>query len=235
MEVIVLLDGLDSTLLLSLGVGLRQSLGQTAAAVLGNLLQHRQLVEFFFPSRAVTPRHQPAADPTETVRLHDHQDRFAAHENLIGHGLLHAGPGVLVQHLQQRRGPLSSGLGPTAQFGNTGSALSQDDVQEPTGDRQADAGGLGRGGELGLAVLIEDHGIVEASLQVVSACLNLFELLAAAEEFQAVRRCVEVVADGVGLSVDGLTAESIVLGEACDRSVVSEEGSGGASEALGNR
>jgi hypothetical protein len=106
-------------------------------------------------------------------------------------------------------------------------------VQEVAGDRQTDAGGLGRGGELGLAVLVKENRVVEAALQVVTAVEGLFELLAKGEGLVAVRLCVEVGADGVGLSVDRLSAESVFLSDPCDGTIVSEESGGGAGDALG--
>ena len=61
----------------------------------------------------------------------------------------------------------------------------------------------------------------------------MFELLAEAEGFLAVRLCVEVVADGVGLSVDGLSAQAVFVGDAGDGAVASKEGGSGAGDALG--
>jgi hypothetical protein len=139
---------------------------------------------------------------------------------------------VFVQDLQQGCGPLGSSLGQAAEFGNAGGALAEDDAQESAGDGQTDADGLGGGGELGLAVVVEDNGLVEASLQIVIACLGLFELLAEAEGFLAVRLCVEVVADGVGLSVDGLSAELVFFGDTGDGAIASKECRKGAGDAL---
>jgi hypothetical protein len=60
----------------------------------------------------------------------------------------------------------------------------------------------------------------------------LVELLAEAQGFLAVGQAVEVVADGVGLAVDGLSAEAVPLGESCDVAVAAEEDGGGAGEAV---
>jgi hypothetical protein len=158
---------------------------------------------------------------------------LATHEDLIGHGLTHTRPAVLVGDLEQRRGPLGSSLGPAAEFGNAGGALAENDLQEAVGHGQADPDGLGRGGELGLAILVKDNGVVKAALQVVTAGLGLFELLAKVEGNRAVRLCVEIVADGVAVSVDGLAAESVFGCQACNRAVASEESGGGAGNALG--
>src|SRR5206468_11779454 len=108
------------------------------------------------------------------------------------------------------------GLVPAAEFGNTGGAWAENDVQEPTGDGQADAFGLSGGGELRLAVLVHNHRVVEASLQVGTVGPGLFELLAQGEDFLAVRLRVEVGADGVGLAVDGLPAEFVFVSEVGD-------------------
>jgi hypothetical protein len=70
-------------------------------------------------------------------------------------------------------------------------------------------------------------------LQVVTAAVGLFELLAEVEDLLAMRLCVEVVTQGVGLSVNCLSAESVFLGDTCDGAMVSEECGGGAGDALG--
>jgi hypothetical protein len=94
------------------------------------------------------------------------------------------------------------------------------------------AGGLGGSSELRLAVLVKDHGLVEAALQIVTAGLDVLELLTQAEDFLVVCLCLEVVAEGVGLSVDGLAAQAVFFGDASDSAVASEEGGGGAGDAL---
>jgi hypothetical protein len=157
------------------------------------------------------------------------------YEEFIGRRLTHKRPAVFVQHRQQRRGALPSGLGPAAEFGNAGSALAKENVQESAKERQTGAGGLARGGEFSLAVLVEDYGVVETPLQVVTAAESVFELLAEVEGFLVVALYVEVVAEGIGLLVDGLSAESMFFSDACDGAVASEEGSGGAGDALGKR
>src|SRR5439155_27326141 len=129
-------------------------------------------------------------------------------------------------------GPLTSGLGPAAALGHAGRALTEADDQEAAGQGEADALGLGGGGELGLLVLIDNDGLLQAPLQVIAAGLELVELLAEAQGFLAVRKAVEVVADGVGLAVDGLSAEAVLLGESCDVAVAAEQDSGGAGEAV---
>ena len=60
----------------------------------------------------------------------------------------------------------------------------------------------------------------------------MVELLAEPQGFLAVRKAVEVIADGVGVAVEGLSAEAVLLGESCDVAVASEEDSGGAGETV---
>jgi hypothetical protein len=128
---------------------------------------------------------------------------------------------------------LRRGLGPAAEFGDAGGALAEQDVQESAGAGQTDALGLSGGGELGLAVLVDPHGVVEAPLPVGTAGLGLVELLAEAEDFLAVRLDGPVVADSVGLSVDRLAAQAVFVGAAGDLAIASEEGGGGVGDALG--
>ena len=75
-------------------------------------------------------------------------------------------------------------------------------------------------------------GVVQASLQVVAVGLGLVELLSEAQEFLAVAGVVEVVADGVGVSVEGLSAEAVLVGESRDVAVAAAEDGGGAGDAV---
>jgi hypothetical protein len=117
-------------------------------------------------------------------------------------------------------------------LGDARGALPQRDLQEAAGDGQADALGLGDGGELGLAILVQDDGLFQAALKVVAAGLELVPLLPEAPDFLAVTLAVEVAEDGAGLAVDGLSAEAVLLGQSCDVAVASEEDGGGAGEAV---
>jgi hypothetical protein len=91
---------------------------------------------------------------------------------------------------------------------------------------------LGGGSELRLTVLVKQDGIVEAALQVLTMAAGLFDLLVEAGDFLAVCGCVELVAEGVGVPVDGLAAQAVLAGEVGDGAVASEEGGGGAGDAL---
>ena len=73
-------------------------------------------------------------------------------------------------------------------------------------------------------------GPVFGALMLVIA--GLVELLSEAEDFLAVAVAIEVLADGVGLSVDGLSAGAALLGESGDVAIASEEGGGGAGDAV---
>jgi len=145
---------------------------------------------------------------------------------------MHARASELVEDRQQGPAALTSGLGPAAAPGHTGRALAEADDQEAAGEGETDALGLGRGGELGLLVQVENDGVFQAPLQVVGVGLELVELLAEAQGFLSVCAVVEVVADGVGVAVDGLSAEAALSGESCNVAVAAEEDGGGAGEAV---
>src|SRR4051794_6322148 len=74
-------------------------------------------------------------------------------KNLIGGGLLDLGPGGLIEHPEQATGPIPRPEGRPPQRRDARDGLRPgDDSQEPTGDAQADALGLGDDGELVLLV-----------------------------------------------------------------------------------
>jgi hypothetical protein len=150
--------------------------------------------------------------------------RFAKAVKRLPDGLTDARPGTLVEDLQQRPRPLAGGLRPAAQLGHAGGPCAQRDLQEAAGDGEADALGLGHGGELGLAVVVEEDRAVEAPPQVVAVGLALVELLSQAEDLLAVPIAVELIEDGGVVAVDGLSAEAVLLGESGDVAVAAAEG-----------
>jgi len=175
-------------------------------------------------------RDQPTANPTQALRLSHHEDGPATREEFVDHSLLDERPGEVIEDLQQRPRLLASGLRPATQLGYAGGPCTQRNLQEAAGDGEADALGLGHGGELGLAVVVEKDRVSEASLQGVATGLALVELLSEAEDFLAL--AVQVLQDGVAVAVDGLSAEVMQLGEACDIAVATEEDGGGAAKAI---
>jgi hypothetical protein len=98
------------------------------------------------------------------VRLGHHEDGPATDEDLVGHCLTHAWPGDFIEDRQQGPGTLTSGLSPAAALGHAGRTLAEADDQEAASEREADTLGLGRGGELGLLVLIENDGLLQTPL-----------------------------------------------------------------------
>jgi len=112
------------------------------------------------------------------VRFSHHEDGAAADEDLVGQRLADTGPAELVEDGQQRGGACGGVLGQAAESGHAGGLLTEQDGQEASGDGEADALGLGGSGELGLSVVVEEDGLVQASLQVVAAILELLALLA---------------------------------------------------------
>jgi hypothetical protein len=106
------------------------------------------------------------------VWLGQHEDGLVTHENLVGQRVAYQWPSELVDNFQQGSAALARGLCPTAQFGYAGSTFAEYDLQEAASDGQADTLRLRDCGELGLAILLEDQGAVEAALQVVAAGLQ---------------------------------------------------------------
>jgi hypothetical protein len=83
--------------------------------------------------------------------------------------------------------------------------------EETAGDGEAYALGLGHGGELSLAVVVEEDRVVKTSLQVVATGLALVKLLSEAEAVLALAVAVQIRKDGVAVAADGLSAEVMLL------------------------
>jgi hypothetical protein len=83
-------------------------------------------------------------------------------KNLIGGGLLDAGPGRLVEDLEQGARPLAGPPGGPPERRDAGDGRrSGHDEQEPSGDGEADPLGLGDAGELILLVAGDLHGVLQ--------------------------------------------------------------------------
>jgi hypothetical protein len=100
--------------------------------------------------------------------LHHHQTRPAAEEDFIGSDLFDLESDSIVEDRQQGLGFLGRGMGPTPQLGHAGRVLLEQRQQQASGDGQADAFGLGGGGEAGELVGIEDAGVLELLLEVAA-------------------------------------------------------------------
>jgi hypothetical protein len=91
---------------------------------------------------------------------------------------------------------------------------------------------LGRGRELGLAVVVQADSVRQLPLEVVAACLELVALLAQLQDLLPLPLAVEVIKDGIGLAVEGLTAVAVGAGQPGDVAVAAEQHGGGDSEAV---
>ncbi len=208
-----------------------QALGQAGAAIAGQLLQVRQAAEFFRPGIAVAVVGQPSREPTQAVLLHDHQTRSAAKEDFIGSDLLDPRPGDRVEDGQQRRGALGGGVGPASQLGNARRPLPKQRPQQPLGDGQADAFRLGRGGETGEVVGIEDHGLLELSLDEFSVSAEAVVIVLQALKPLAFVRAFNGLKDFGSVAVEGLAGSVGEGGLSGDGPVGAVQNSGGVGDA----
>jgi hypothetical protein len=91
---------------------------------------------------------------------------------------------------------------------------------------------LGRGRELGLAVVVQADGVRALPLKLVAACPELGELLAKTEDLLTLTVAVELVEDGVGLAVEGLTAVAVLVGQPRHVAAAPEQNGSGVGEAV---
>ena len=214
-------------------VGQLEALLHALAAVARHLLAGRQLVELLDPLVAGAARGQAAAQPAQAVLLECHQHRLCADVHLVGGHLLGPGAGELVEHSQRRRGLAAGLLGPPPQAGHGRGGRAEEDRQQGAGGGQADALGLGRGGEPGLPVGPPGDGPRQLLAQAVGLGPGLGEL--AAQLGQGPREAVgvEVAGDGLGLAVQPLPRGAAAAGQAGDVAVTAPEDGVGAGDAVG--
>ena len=80
---------------------------------------------------------------------------------------------------------------------------------------EADTQSLGRGHELSLPIKIHNHDVAELLLERVEALLLFLEALAQLLGCR-VGWCGEMVVDGVGFAVEGLSEDTALAGKAAD-------------------
>jgi hypothetical protein len=73
--------------------------------------------------------------------------------------------------------------------------------QQPAGDRETDAFGLGGGSELGLPVGIDNHGLAQIRLELGANAVEGVEVLLPLGEGLLLEGRVEVAKDGGGFAV----------------------------------
>jgi hypothetical protein len=112
----------------------------------------------------------------------------------------------------------------------------EEDGEQAARHGQADAFGLGRAGERGLLVLVEDHRVAlpvgELLLGLAQAFLELVDLLL---QLLLARLCggaVDGVEGRLGLAVQALARDAALVGLLGDGAVAAEEGTSGAGEVL---
>jgi hypothetical protein len=107
--------------------------------------------------------------------------------------------------------------------------------QQAAGDGQADALGLGRGGEAGQAVGIEDDGAVELSVEVVALGTEVIVVLREGVELLAVVGAIDGLNHAGCVAVEGLTGGAAEDSLSGDSPVGAVEDSGGVGDAQGRR
>src|SRR5262249_12838750 len=155
-------------------------------------------------------------EPALALGLHHHQHGLFAEEDLVACPLAGFGPSVLVEDLECRSGAEPGLVAETAQLGDAGGVLTQQDGEEASGDGQADAFGLGGAGELGMQQGGDNDGLAQLVLEAVELSLLVSELLVQAGELLLVGGRVEVAKNRVSLTIQTLARDAAPLGEVAD-------------------
>jgi hypothetical protein len=133
---------------LPLGVDAGQAVLDAQSAVADEVLEVGQLPEFLGPLFAVAAGAEPARKPALTLRFDDHQDGLLPKEDLVGGGLADSGSGLFVEDAEQGSGAQGGSAREASELGDAGGVVTLEDGQETACDGEADALGLGGGGEL---------------------------------------------------------------------------------------
>jgi hypothetical protein len=155
-------------------------------------------------------------------------------KNLIGGGLLDAGPGHLVEDLEQGAGAPAGLEGRPPQRGDAGHRhRSGHDAQQPAGDAEADPLGLGDGGELLLRVAGDLHRPLQPLAEGPILGLLVGELSPEVVDPSFGRRAVDGLDDLLGLTVERLAGLAAIVGHRGDVAVSAAEDGEGAGDTLG--
>ena len=153
------------------------------------------------PSRAsaIRPAIQQRLSGSTTIRA------GLRPKNLIGGGLLDPGAGRLVEDFEQGAGMSSGRERRPAQRRHAGGRLrSGHDVQESSGDAEADPLGLGDGGELVLLVGSDLDGVFQPLFQGVDLGLPLGKVSLQIVDLGPRRGALQSLGDLFGLAVQRL-------------------------------
>jgi hypothetical protein len=157
-------------------------------------------------------------------------------KNLIGGGLLDPGPGGLIEDPEQAAGPLPRPEGRPPQRRDAGDGLRPGhDVQEPTGDTQADPLGLGDGGELVLRVGGDLDGAIQPLPKGLDLGLLLGEVPLKLVDPSLGRGTVDGLDDLLGLAVERLARLIALMGQLGDVAVSPAEDREGTGDSLRDR
>ena len=104
--------------------------------------------------------------------------------------------------------------------------------QEAAGDGEADALGLGRAGEGGQRVVLQDDGVVKENLEFAEVAAEGVELVAQSLELGWVVEILEALQEALAVAVEGLAGESLLSGALADSAVGPVEDGGSIGDAL---
>lgn len=145
-------------------------------------------------------------------------------KNLIGGGLLDTGPGHLVEDGEQGRRLVAGVLGGSAQGGDAGCRRrATDDLEQATSDREADAFGLGDGGEVLLHLRGEQDGTSESFLERPNLGLLAVELLAKLVDLGLGDLALDGLNDLMSLTVEGLAGLGSLLSQGGDTAITAAQ------------
>jgi hypothetical protein len=157
-------------------------------------------------------------------------------KNLIGGGLPDLGPGGLIEHPEQAPGVRAGLEGRPPQGRHARDRLRPGhDSQESPGHAQADALGLGDGGELILLIGGDLDGVLESLLKGLDLGLAAVELLLEFVDAGLGVGAVDGGGDLLGLAVERLSRLITVTGHLGDIAVSSAEDREGAGDTLRDR
>src|SRR5262249_5130658 len=145
--------------------------------------------------------------------------RLLAEEDLVVGRLPDARAAELVEDRQQGGGPAGGVLGPPAQLGHTGQprlpsggGLGQQRGEQAARDGEADAIGLGGAGKGGQAIVIEEDRVLAQRLQFSQVRAQGVELFAELLAGRQVAGLLEGVQDPLGVAIEGLAGQALLLG-----------------------
>ena len=147
-----------------------------------------------------------------------------------------AGPRHLVEDLQQGAGVLAGLERGPSQGGDAGcGAGALDDLQEATGDAEADALGLGDSGEVVVQLRREEDGVLESVVECLDLGVLAVELFLKLGDASLGGIAIQGLDDVLGLAIEGLSRLLALLGHGGDVTVSAAQDSEGRGDPLSDR